>query len=63
MRAAILTAALVGLTACGTTPQEDISSRSEFSPVRGSFFLPVDDQTRSALEASPEWADLVEAYQ
>lgn len=63
MRAVIFVTGLLALSACGTTVQEDISSRSEFSPIRGSFFLPVDDQTRSALETSPEWADLVDSYQ
>jgi len=63
MRAVIFTAGLLILSACGATVEEDISSRSEYSPLGDAFFLPVDDQTRAALDASPAWAELVDSYQ
>ncbi len=63
MRAVIFTVGLLALSACGTTVEEDISSRSDYSPLGEVFFLPVDDSTRAALDASPEWAEFVEDYQ
>ena len=62
MRAVILSTALLGLCACGVPPEEDISSRSGYSPLDTSYFVPVDGEVRDALATSDEWAELVDSY-
>lgn len=63
MRAVIFTLGSLALSACGTTVEEDISSRSDYSPLGEVFFVPVTDETRAALAASAEWSDFVDNYQ
>jgi len=62
MKPIICMVGLLALSACGATTGDDISSRSDYSPIRGSFFVPIDGQTRAALDTSPEWEDLVGRY-
>lgn len=62
MRAVILMISLAALSACGVPPEEDISARGEFSPLQSSYFVPVTDTTREALENSDAWAETLASY-
>lgn len=59
MKPFAMLAVAAALAACGVPPEEDISAKSDFSPLGSSYFFPVD---ADELKRSKAWGELVDSY-